>query len=184
MRKSGPSRHKYWEESHKFEHWYRDNTVYFITARCRDKHHCFHTPAACAIFWERFEHYAGLHGNEPWVTTLMNNHYHTLGFLRRGNEMGEMMRKIHGSVAKLVNDTLDVRRVPFWNDRRHRDYFDACVRGERQYRRAYRYTLLQSVRARLAGDWRLYANTRVRLPIEDGLAFARAHNGFFIPGSA
>lgn len=30
----------------------------------------------------------------------MNNHYHTIGYLRMGKNLGEMMRKIHGSVAE------------------------------------------------------------------------------------
>ena len=76
LRKSGPTRREYWEDKHKFEHWYRDNTVYFVTARCRDKHPCFASPEACAIFWDRFTHYTTQHHFEPWVTTLMNNHYH------------------------------------------------------------------------------------------------------------
>ena len=56
------------------------------------------------------------------------------------------MRKLHGSVAKLVNDLLDVRLVPFWGDGENRDYFDGCLRDETQLIRSYRYVLRQSVR--------------------------------------
>ena len=178
MRKSGQGRREWFQGKHKFEHWYRDHTVYFITARCRDQRPCFAGAQARAVFWNRFLHYAAKHAFEPWVTTLMNNHYHTLGFLHRGQEPGEMMRKIHGSVAKLVNDTRAVRCVPFWNDRRHRDYFDGCIRNEKQYRRAYRYTVLQSVRAGLVKDWRAYPDTRVAVGLEDGLQRAVARDGF------
>lgn len=27
---------EFFDGKHRFEHWYRDNTVYFITSRCRD----------------------------------------------------------------------------------------------------------------------------------------------------
>jgi hypothetical protein len=68
----------------------------------RDGFPAFLTESAKAIFWDRFTHYTALHGYVPWVTTLLDNHYHTLGYLRAGNELGEMMRKLHGSVAWLV----------------------------------------------------------------------------------
>ena len=39
---------------HRFEHWYLDNQVYFITARCRDRYPAFASDAAKAVFWDRF----------------------------------------------------------------------------------------------------------------------------------
>ena len=35
-----------------------------------------------------------------------------------------MMQRIRGSVAKLVNDLLPDRRVPFWREGQTNDYFD------------------------------------------------------------
>jgi hypothetical protein len=96
----------------------------------------------------------------------MSNHYHTIGYLREGEELGPMMRKIHGSVAKLVNDLLPVRHLPFWRERGNQDYFDACIRRPRQARRAYRYTMLQGVRHKLCADYRQYAHTRIVVEVE------------------
>ena len=96
----------------------------------------------------------------------MNNHYHTEGYLRRGEELGEMMRKLHGSVAWLVMKEIGVRHVPFWRERGNRDYFDGCLRDVLQARRAYRYTLMQAVRARLVRDWRDYPHTRVDVELD------------------
>jgi len=50
------------EGEHRFEHWYVDNQVYFITARCRDKYRAFESDEATAVFWDRFDHYTALHG--------------------------------------------------------------------------------------------------------------------------
>ncbi len=103
----------------------------------------------------------------------MNNHYHTIGYLRRGRGLGEMMRKIHGSVAKLVNDVLPDRRVPFWHERTgRRDYFDGCLRNETQCRKTYDYVLKQAARATLVRDFRDYPNTRVCIDLERGLVRA------------
>jgi hypothetical protein len=40
------------EGEHRFEHWYVDNQVYFITARCRDKYRAFESDEAKAVFWD------------------------------------------------------------------------------------------------------------------------------------
>jgi len=114
FRVSTNSRQEYIKGKHRFEHWYRDNTIYFITARCRDRFPAFASEEAKLVFWDRFDHYTKEYGFVPWVTSLVDNHYHTLGYLRIGENLGPMMQRIHGSVAKLVNDLLPERRVPFW----------------------------------------------------------------------
>jgi hypothetical protein len=168
FRKSSHARSEHTEGRHRFEHWYRDNTVYFITARTRDGFPAFESEEAKRVFWDRFEHWTAHFGFVAWVTSLLSNHYHTLGFLRIGENLGPMMQRLHGSVAKLVNDLLPERRVLFCQN----DYFDGCIRDDLQCRRAYRYTYLQAVRARLVRDPREYPHTRVRVPLENGIARA------------
>ena len=158
FRKFGHHRAKY-STGPKFEHWYRDNSIYFLTARCRDKFAAFDWEEAKAIFWDRFDYWTNEFGFVPCATTLMNNRYHTLGYLSRGENLGVMMQRIHGSVAKLVNDLHPPRHLPFWREAGRRDYFDGCIRDEMQCRRAYRYLLRQSVRARICKDWHDYPHT-------------------------
>ena len=172
FRTSSRQRDEFTDGHHRFEHWYRDNTVYFITARCRDRFPAFQTDKAQAIFWDRFDHYSHEFGYVPWATSLVGNHYHTLGYLRVGENLGRMMQRIHGSVAKLVNDILPVRYVPFWREKGGNDYFDGCIRNELQCRRAYRYTLRQGMRHKLCQDWRSYPNTRVNIDLDRGVARA------------
>jgi hypothetical protein len=180
FRKSSHAREEFKDGRHRFEHWYRDNTIYFITARCRDGFPAFKCDGAKLIFWDRFGHYANEFGFDPWLTTLLDNHYHTVGHLRIGANLGRMMQRLHGSVAKLVNDLLTQRRVPFWKCENQNDYFDGCLRDEMHYRRAYRYTLMQAVRAGLVRDWRLFPHTRVCVGLEAGLTHAVAL-GAFLP---
>lgn len=177
-RKSSYTPHEQFKGRHRFEHWYVDNQVYFITARCANRVHAFRSERAKSIFWDRFEHYTKLHGFDPYITSLVDNHYHTLGYLHVGIDLGPMMRKLHGSVAKLVNDTLETRLVPFWHDRTHHDYFDGCIRNEKQCRRAYRYTLTQGARH---ANWRSikrYPHTRIATDIDDAVFDALRRNAF------
>ena len=150
----------------RYEHWLVDNQVYFLTARCRDRFPAFATEAAKAVFWDRFNHYTAEFGFVPWVTSLLDNHYHTLGYLRVGANLPKMMQRIHGSVAKLVNDLLPSRLSQFWRDSKGKEYFDGCIRDQRQARLAYRYTLTQSVRHGIVRDWRDYQHTHVNMELE------------------
>jgi hypothetical protein len=166
FRKSSISRDEYYEGQHRFEHWYRDNSIYFITARCRDRFPAFRLDEAKRIFIDRFLSYTSMFGFVPWVTTILDNHYYTVGYLKIGENLGEMMRRIHGSVAKLVNDLLPERRVPFWYDSGKQAYFDGCLRNALRGRRTYRYTLLQAVRHGIVTDWREYPYTLVNVESE------------------
>ena len=163
---------------HRFEHWYVDNQVYFITARCRDRYAAFASDAAKAVFWDRYRYYTRLHGFVPWITTLVDNHYHALGYLKEGKQLGQMMRKIHGSVAKLVNDLLPERRLPFWREAGGRDYFDGCLRDELQCRRTYRYILYQCRRHGICPDPKNYPHTQVDIELERGLRRATEVGAF------
>ena len=215
--KASRSAREHFRGQHRFEHWYVDNQVYFITARCRDRFPAFVCDQAKAIFWDRFEYYADQNGFEPWVTSLMDNHYHTLGYLRQGMKLQRMMQRLHGSVAKLVNDVLERgksgappgappaeagcagenagcagalpasagsgpgkngRLVPFWRDTKGREYFDGCIRDEKQARLAYRYTLLQGVRHGICADGGAYPHTRVKVELERAVRWAHQVGAF------
>lgn len=178
FRKSTHARSEYTEGRHCFEHWCRDNTVYFITARCRDGRAMFESEDAKRVFCDRFTHWTTCYGFAAWVTSLLGNHYHTLGFLRVGDNLGPMMQRIHGSVAKLVNDLGPERLLPFWKRENQNDYFDGCIRHDAQCSRAYRYTYQQAVRARLVKDPRDYPHTRVNVDLEVGVARAMELRAF------
>jgi len=182
---SKSSRHKQerFRGRRRFEHWYVDNQVYFITARVRDQKNAFATDESKVVFRERFEHYAADAGFEPWVSSVLNNHYHTLGYLETGQNLKTMMQRLHGSVAKLVNDILENepcasrfsgmragnRLARFWRQTKGKEYFDGCIRDVKQLRLAYRYTLTQSVRHGLCADWREYAHTWTAVSVEEAV---------------
>jgi REP element-mobilizing transposase RayT len=163
---------------HRYEHWLVDNQVYFITARCRDRFPAFATEAAKSVFWNRFDHYANEYGFVPWITSLLDNHYHTLGYLKRGECLPRFIQRFHGSIAKLANDLLSTRLTPFWRNAKGKEYFDGCIRDERQARLAYRYTLRQSMRHGIAQDWRQYPHTRVNIEVEAAIQRALELNAF------
>lgn len=178
IRKSFRSTRRTYKGEHRFEHWYIDNQVYFITATCRDHFHAFSTENAKQIFWQKFDQYAKQFGFEPWVTSLMSNHYHTLGYLRIGTNLKPFMQRLHGSVAKLVNDLLPARRERFWSDGKGKEYFDGAIRDELQCRRAFRYTLTQARRHRVREDFVNYPHTKVSVDLETSVKRAIDNKSF------
>ncbi|MEM9752406.1 MAG: hypothetical protein AAF916_03380 [Planctomycetota bacterium] len=173
MRKSSHTKTHRFRGHHRFEHWYADNQVYFLTARCRDRVPAFASESARTVFWDRFEHYTATYGFTPWITSLLDNHYHTLGYLRHGENLGPLMQRLHGSVAKLVNDHLESRDQPrlkpFFREAGHQDYFDGCLRSEKQGRLTYRYVQIQSERHGFTNDWRSYPHTRINVELEPAI---------------
>lgn len=159
-----------------------NNQVYFITARCRDQNPALKSEQAKAIFWDRFDHYTAAAGFEPWITSVLDNHYHTLGYIQTGTNLKRMMQRLHGSVAKLVNDVLESqgleRRAVFWRDQHGQEYFDGCIRNDQQFRRAYRYTQVQSEHHGLCADWREYPHTRIAMGMDEAMERALRMNAF------
>jgi REP element-mobilizing transposase RayT len=178
IRSSSRNEFEYHDEKHRFEHWYVDNQVYFITARCRDRFPAFNSDEAKQIFWNKFEQYAAQFNFIPWIVTLMNNHYHALGYLRVGTDLKTFMQRLHGSVTKMVNDLLSERRENFWRDTKGREYFDGCIRNALQGRRTYRYVLLQAVRHGIVPDRLLHPHTRVYIEMERAIRRAEELDAF------
>jgi hypothetical protein len=178
FRKASISHDEYYKGFHRFEHWYRDNTVYFITARVRGRRAVFQSEAAKAIFWDRFDYYTKEFGFVPFVTSLLDNHYHSEGYLRVGENLGKMIQRLHGSVAKLVNDLLDERHANFWCDSGRQGYFDGCLRNEKQGRKTYRYVHTQCVRHGICQRPEDYPHTRVNVELERAINRALQLNAF------
>jgi len=200
--KSNQSKRRMHRGQHRFEHWYRDNQVYFITAKTSGGEPVFIDELTTKIFWTAFAHYTQQHTFVPWVTSLMNNHYHTLGYLRVGSELPKMMRGLHGRVAKQINDLREAghfnsshntaeagglkstrpkpqaKLKPFWGDKGKKTYFDGCIRDEKQATLAFYYTRDQAVRAGLVERWQDYPDTRVDVELDRALARARELDAF------
>lgn len=179
IKKGSHKRDEFFGSQHRFEHWYVDNQVYFITARVRGRVIAFESAEARAIFWERLEHYLALCSLKPWVVSLVGNHYHIIGYLKVGGDLPTFMQRFHGSVAKLVNDLLPERIKPFWVDTGHQNYFDGCLRDELQARRTYRYVLTQCKRHGICKDPKDYPDTRCYIDLDRAIARSHQLEAFF-----
>jgi hypothetical protein len=178
FRKASISSAEFYRGQHRFEHWYRDNSVYFITARVRGQRPVFATEAAKAIFWDRFDHYRREFEFVPFVTSLLDNHYHTTGYLKTGENLGKFIQRLHGSVAKLVNDLLAERHDRFWCDAGRQGYFDGCLRDRRQVERTFKYVFTQCRRHGICFEPKNYPHIRVNVEMERAMGRAEELGAF------
>ncbi|HVT89205.1 MAG TPA: hypothetical protein VHD56_10165 [Tepidisphaeraceae bacterium] len=81
-------------------------------------------------------------------------------------DLKTLIQRVHGSVAKLVNDLLPERRTDFWRDTKGREYFDGCIRDEKQARHTFRYVLTQAKRHGILEDYSWYPHTKVNVEVE------------------
>lgn len=173
MEKSSKHRNKFTRFGHRPEHWYRDNSVYFITARVRDQLPAFASEEVKSLFWDRFQYWTRTYPVELIAASLLNNHYHLIAYIAIGRTLPVLMQRLHGSVAKHVNDLLPQRIERFWFRKGDTGYFDGCLRDETQLRRTFRYVTTQSNRHRLGIDPSRYAHTRIWTDVDE--AVDRAH---------
>ena len=164
LHKYSRNKKEFYNGRHRFEHWYIDNQVYFITGCCRDHFPALISEQAKLIFWDRLEHYCAQFLFFPWVVSVLSNHYHILGYARVGLNLKPLMQRLHGSVS--VNDLLPERRHHFWSDGKGREYFDGCLRDEKQGRATYRYVEQQARRHKIMYDYTRYPHTRIYAPVD------------------
>jgi REP element-mobilizing transposase RayT len=78
---------------------------------------------------------------------VMPNHVHVIARLFRGSELGRVVHSWKSYTAKVANRLL-VRAGEFWA----REYYDRCIRDERELLRTVRYVLENPAKAGLV-DW-------------------------------
>jgi hypothetical protein len=81
FRKSPHTKREFYDGKHRFEHRNRDNTIYPVTSRTRDRTPAFGSEETKSIFRDRFDHHAGRDGFRPIVGSPLDNHDHEIGYL-------------------------------------------------------------------------------------------------------
>ncbi|MEL7238232.1 MAG: transposase [Planctomycetota bacterium] len=147
--------------SHRFEHWIKDNQLYFLTCCTKGHAHVFKSRQAQEVFWQCFNRWHERSGFKVCVVTLMSSHYHLVGYAKVGQQLVDFVQGLHGSTARAVNPLLDQPLRPFWGERKGQSYFDGCLRDEEQASKAWTYTRDQAVKAGLVENWDEWPGTRV-----------------------
>ncbi len=108
-------------------HVFLDDTAYFITGAIYQKRmllrHADLKETLLTIIQKNFQDFGWQ--LEHWV--ILDNHYHLLGQSRKGKDLSEMFRRIHGGSSTLIREATGCELPVWWN------FWDYCPRNERQY---------------------------------------------------
>ena len=72
-------------------HIYQDETIYFITARTKDRLSIFNTQKKCSLFFDVFERSLKRFDFEVIGWVLNTNHYHILVKVSDGSRLGRFV---------------------------------------------------------------------------------------------
>jgi len=153
--------------SHNPPHLFLDRTSYFITGGTHKKQAFWLDDDRKHILLDTIKVWFNKYNWDTEVWAIFNNHYHILGYCNRGAVLSSLIRKIHGRSATLLNklDGCQGRQV-WWN------YWDRCIRSEKDFWAYLYYILWNPVKHRLVSHpeqykWPSYKQTMEKYELKE-----------------
>lgn len=115
-------------------HLFKNNTIYFITARTIDKKLRFNNDKQKRLFCLCLK--AGLQNLNikiyAWV--LLSNHYHLLIKINEKENLSKFINYINGKSSYELNKSEDINGRKIWYQ-----YFDRCIHSEKDFWMRFNY---------------------------------------------
>ncbi len=108
-------------------HFFCDDSPYFITSAIYEKRPLL---ADEYIKTELLRTIQQVFNDKGWRLNdwvILNNHYHLLGYSRKGENLSKIMQNIHRQSGFLISQRTHCEKPVWWN------YWDYCPRDEKQY---------------------------------------------------
>lgn len=122
-------------------HYYLDNKIYFITARTIDKKRILNTNEKKNILKKTIISASEKFNVDFYAWTILDNHYHLLVNILKGNIIPELMKAINGKSAFLLNRLDKIKKRKIWFN-----YWDTCIRTEKDFWMRFNYIHHNSVK--------------------------------------
>jgi putative transposase len=159
--------------THNPPHLFLDRSPYFITGGTHKKQAFWFDDDRKKILLDAIKDWFSKYkwDIEAWI--IFENHYHLIGWSFKGENLSSVIRKTHGRSATLLNklDGCQNRQV-WWN------YWDRCIRSEKDFLAYLYYILWNPIKHRLVSHpeqykWSSYNQTMKKyesMDIEKGKA--------------
>ena len=115
-------------------HYYTDNKIYFITARTVDKKRILDTEEKKAILNKAMIEAGNKFNIGFYAWIILDNHYHILINILKGDSISAFMKLINGKSAFLLNGIEKARKRKIWFN-----YWDTCIRSEKDFWMRFNY---------------------------------------------
>lgn len=121
-------------------HLFLDNTPYFVTSAIYQKRPLL---AADVIKQHLLGTIQDCFSEKNWILNdwvILDNHYHLLGVSNKGDDLSNILRKIHGISSHFIQTHCLCDLPVWWN------YWDYCPRDEKDYLVRLNYLLINPVK--------------------------------------
>jgi REP element-mobilizing transposase RayT len=88
-------------------HIYKDDTIYFITARTVEKEKLFDIEKKKKIFYRTLKNVLERYNYLLYAWTILDNHYHLLMKIAEGENLKFFVKDLHALSAKRLNELDD-----------------------------------------------------------------------------
>ena len=132
-------------------HYYLDNKIYFITSRTVDKNRFFNTKEKKNLLKKILIEAGNKFNIGFYAWIILDNHYHLLLNVLKGDSISDFMKIINGKSAFLLNGIDKVRKRKIWFN-----YWDTCIRSEKDFWMRFNYVHHNSIKHRYAEKMKDY----------------------------
>jgi putative transposase len=122
------------KNDHKPPHYFSDNTIYFITAATYHKTPFFDNNPKKEILKNILKEKAAKFSVDIFAFVIMDNHYHLLIKIKKGEDLKGFIKGINGKSAYLLNEMDNVAERMVWYN-----YWDACIKEEKDFWARFNY---------------------------------------------
>ena len=109
-------------------HWYKDNTIYFITSRTVGAENYFIGPSKRKIIYDVLKEEIEKFKIDLYAFVILSNHYHLLFRIQKGIEIADFIGHLNGKSSKILNEAENKFGRKVWYQ-----YWDHCVRNEKDF---------------------------------------------------
>ena len=109
-------------------HIYKDDALYFITARTVKKEKFFNTSEKKRIFRQTLKSVLEKYSYQLYAWIILDNHYHFLMKIATGENLKFFVKDLHSLSAKRINELDNQIRRKIWFQ-----YWDYCPRNEKDF---------------------------------------------------
>jgi len=109
-------------------HWYKDNTIYFITSRTVSAENYFIGHDKRKIIYDVLKEGIEKFKIDLYTFVILSNHYHLLFKIQKGIEMADFIGYLNGKSSKMLNESENKLGRKIWYQ-----YWDHCVRNEKDF---------------------------------------------------
>ncbi len=137
---------------HTPRHLYLARKTYFLTAGTYRRRSFFRSQDAKKLLRDVIVKGADKFGVSISAWVFLDNHYHLLLKLAKGNGLSRLVGNIHANSARLLNRTDQIPKRKVWYN-----YWDYCIRNDADYYRHLNYIHQNPVKHRYVnnlGDYR------------------------------